>query len=134
MFKDANRDGEKDQKDRPIPGAIVHLTKGGFVLSAATGPDGQYTFECLGSGVYSVNVQASSMPTKGPRVRVVTIAANDRRIENFGYSQFGVNGVEVERFDDLAFTGSPTLTLLALALVAIGVGGHAATWRRRTRQ
>ena len=45
-----------------------------------------------------------------------------------------MNGVEVERFDDLAFTGSPTLTLLALALVAIGVGGHAATWRRRTRQ
>ncbi len=133
VWKDANRNGQKDPDERPVAGAKVCLRKGETVVVTTADSQGSYVFDSLLPGTFVVCVQASTDPTNGPRERTVNLGANEHQTVNFGFSQVDVNGVEVERPSDLAFTGSPTAQLLALALVLLGLGGFAISWRRRSR-
>ena len=132
VFKDTNSNGVQDPTDKPFPNVVVRITStNGVDLSTTTDADGKYEFCNLTPGTYTVSIKSSVDPTNGPKERVVVLGGSQIYADaDFGYSQTGVNGVEVEQAD-LAYTGSSSNLLLALAFALIGAGGVIVMWRRR---
>ena len=131
VWKDRNGNGVREGNERGVAKAIVVLTASdGSTRRTTTAEDGSYRFDGVPPGVYQVEILATTTPTNGPRSRSVVIAANQVS-QDFGFSNSGVEGITAQNDDGLAFTGSSSLLLLALALTLLGLGAHVALPRRR---
>lgn len=63
IFDDLNGDGVQQVGEPGVPGVIVELFDGVTTISQMTGPNGDYSFEGLAPGDYSVSVDATSLPS-----------------------------------------------------------------------
>lgn len=133
MWKDSNGDGRQDPTERGVANAVVILTMpDGTTLRAATDENGNYLFEGLPAGEYSVEILATSKPTNGTNKRNVSLSSGQSYLDaDFGFTTVGVRGIQFETGTGLAFTGTNTLYLLAMALVLGGLGGQLMLSRRR---
>ena len=106
-----------DVNEKILAGVTVKVTgPDGSVRTAVTDGRGHYAFTGLPCGSYAVDVVGGLPPGTPPP---------PRRIVNVLGEQLTAPAQPV------AFTGSSSAALVALALLALGFGGFMATTRRR---
>src|SRR5687768_17051143 len=54
----------------PVPGSVIRATQGDKTVLAVTGPDGTYCFSDIGSGAWTVQVEATGFETSQREVVV----------------------------------------------------------------
>jgi hypothetical protein len=103
VWDDADGDGVQDPDEDGLEGVTVEVVDGGgdVVATATTGPDGEYLFENLEPGTYTVRVVPGTLPegwgtptfdydgVGTPNVASVTVGAGDTFLEaDFGYRKY----------------------------------------------
>ena len=139
IWADDDRDGVVDSNEGGVEGVTVNLLDedGNIISTTTTDADGNYIFEDLLPGTYTVSIETASFPSgmtivSGPDSNTDNVATVELTAGiDIDTVDFGIDPPEVSA--NLAFTGrtSADMVWLSVLLVAMGLWLIVATRRRR---
>ncbi len=124
VWRDVNNNGIIDVNEAPYAGVTIQAVQGGLRFTAITNEKGEYTFNSLPCGDWTISIidglPAGVTPPPARTVRVLGVElTND-------LAPFGI-----ALQNDPALTGSNTLQSISFALSVLGLGGLMVSFRKR---
>lgn len=112
-YNDVNGNGIKDIGDLGIPGWTITLTGPSGTVSKVTGPNGEYKFDGLLIGTYTVSetmpsgyIQtAPAVSTTGSATYIVPISTSGQDVPDQDFGNFKLGEVYGSKFEDLNANG-----------------------------